>query len=71
MRGGPDGGPFRTDQGNVILDCSFGPIADAEALAAELAAHAGVVEHGLFLGLADALVVARDSGVEVVSRPAR
>jgi ribose 5-phosphate isomerase A len=71
VRGGPAGGTFRTDQGNVILDCTFGPIADAEALAAELATHAGVVEHGLFLGLADALVVARESGVEVISRSER
>ena len=60
---------FRTDQGNLVLDCHFGPIADAEALAAELIAHAGVVEHGLFLGIADAVVVARDSGIEVVNRP--
>jgi ribose 5-phosphate isomerase A len=60
---------FRTDQGNLILDCNFGPIADAESLAAELAGMAGIVEHGLFLGLADALVVARDSGIERLVRP--
>ncbi len=60
---GDPAGPFRTDQGNLILDCAFGPIADAEALAAELASHAGVVEHGLFLGLTAALVVASESGV--------
>jgi ribose 5-phosphate isomerase A len=63
-------GPFRTDQGNLILDCTFGPIADAEALGAELASHAGVVEHGLFLGITDLLVVASESGVEVTERPA-
>jgi ribose 5-phosphate isomerase A len=66
---GDPGGPFRTDQGNLILDCEFGPIADAEALAAELASHAGVVEHGLFLGLTAALVVASESGVAVTERP--
>ena len=66
---GDASGPFRTDQGNLILDCTFGPIADAEALAAELASHAGVVEHGLFLGLTAALVVASESGVEVTERP--
>ncbi|HEY8216566.1 MAG TPA: ribose-5-phosphate isomerase RpiA [Acidimicrobiia bacterium] len=71
LRAGDGAAPFRTDQGNLILDCRFGPIADAEALAAELTTHAGVVEHGLFLGLADALVIARDAGVEVVSRPGR
>jgi ribose 5-phosphate isomerase A len=64
-----DGPPYRTDQGNLILDCHFGPIADTEQLAAELADLAGVVEHGLFLGIADALVVARGSGVELIERP--
>lgn len=45
LRGSDDpSGPFRTDQGNRILDCSFGEIEDAESLAAELAGHAGVVE---------------------------
>jgi ribose 5-phosphate isomerase A len=68
---GTSDGPFRTDQGNLVLDCHFGPIADAETLAAELASHAGVVEHGLFLGLVDALVIARDAGIEVVRRPDR
>ena len=72
VRGGSAATPaYRTDQGNLILDCDFGPIADAEELAAELSALAGVVEHGLFLGIADALVVARESGVDVVDRPAR
>jgi ribose 5-phosphate isomerase A len=61
-------GPFRTDQGNLILDCAFGPIAGAESLGAELASHAGVVEHGLFLGIADALVVASDDGIDVRAR---
>jgi len=64
------GEPYVTDQGNPILDCHFGPIADAESLADELQAMAGVVEHGLFIGLTTALVVARPSGVEVISRPA-
>jgi ribose 5-phosphate isomerase A len=67
---GDPAGPFRTDQGNLILDCAFGPIPDVEALAAVLASHAGVVEHGLFLGLADALVVASESGIEVRARSA-
>src|ERR1051326_3391847 len=56
--------PFRTDQGNFILDCAFGPIADATALARELEARAGIVEHGLFLRLATDLFVATDDGVE-------
>jgi ribose 5-phosphate isomerase A len=65
---GEASGPFRTDQGNLILDCAFGPIADCEALGAELASRAGVVEHGLFLGIADALVVASDAGIDVRAR---
>jgi ribose 5-phosphate isomerase A len=62
-------GPFRTDQGNLIFDCELGPIEDAESLAAELASHAGVVEHGLFLGITSALIVASDAGIEVSERP--
>ena len=58
------GQPFRTDQGNFILDCAFGPIANATALARELDARAGIVEHGLFLRLATDLFVATDDGVE-------
>jgi ribose 5-phosphate isomerase A len=67
LRRAPDGEIVRTDQGNVVLDCHFGPIADVGVLAADLATHAGVVEHGLFLGLTSVLVVAGASGVEVVT----
>ena len=52
------GAPFRTDQGNIILDCAFGPIARLQELAQRLAARAGIVEHGLFLGIATDLIVA-------------
>jgi ribose 5-phosphate isomerase A len=54
---------FMTDQGNLILDCSFGPIADPESLAETLNARTGIVEHGLFLGLATDLIVAHAEGV--------
>jgi ribose 5-phosphate isomerase A len=53
-----------TDSGNMILDCRFGPIADAPALASALSARAGIVEHGLFIGLADDVIVASARGVE-------
>ena len=53
-----DGTPFRTDQGNYILDADFGPIDDPFRLADLLSARAGVVEHGLFLNLATDLLVA-------------
>ena len=53
-----DGTPYRTDQGNYILDADFGPIDDPFALAEALSARAGIVEHGLFLNLATDLLVA-------------
>jgi ribose 5-phosphate isomerase A len=60
----PGGSPVRTDQGNFILDCVTGPIDRPEELAAQLQARAGVVAHGLFLGLATDVIVAGPSGVE-------
>jgi ribose 5-phosphate isomerase A len=59
-----DGTRFVTDSGNMILDCHFGPIADAPELAAALNSRAGIVEHGLFIGLATDLIVAGAGGVE-------
>ncbi len=61
-----DGSPFVTDNGNEILDCSFGKIADPPALARELSVTPGVVEHGLFIGLAKVAVVARGTAVEEI-----
>jgi ribose 5-phosphate isomerase A len=58
-----DGTPFRTDQGNLILDCAFGPIQQPKELAATLDARTGIVEHGLFLGLATEVIVAGADGV--------
>lgn len=63
-----NGAPFRTDGGNVIYDCAFGAIRNAAKLAAALSAVTGVVEHGLFIGLASALVVAGPRGVEIIER---
>lgn len=54
---------FRTDQGNLILDCHFGPIAQPERLAAQIRARAGIVEHGLCLGIADDVIIAGTSGI--------
>jgi len=61
-----DGSPYLTDNGNEILDCSFGKIADPPALAGELSGTPGVVEHGLFIGLAKVAVVARGTAVEEI-----
>ncbi|MGD2215451.1 MAG: ribose-5-phosphate isomerase RpiA [Gemmatimonadales bacterium] len=62
------GEPFVTDQGNWILDARFGPIDKPTALAARLVARAGIVEHGLFLGLATDVIVAGPDGVRCLGR---
>lgn len=56
-------GPFVTDGGHLIIDASFGRIPDARALSDVLHAIPGVVEHGLFLGLADLAVIAGPRGI--------
>lgn len=66
LRAGRDG-PYVTDGGHYILDASFGRIPDAEALASGLARIPGVVEHGLFLNLADAAIIASETGVRVMT----
>lgn len=68
LHAGSDGAPFRTDHGNLVLDCRFGPILDPYALARELEARAGIVAHGLFLGLATDLFVADQDGVRHLRR---
>ena len=57
-------GPVVTDNGNLVLDCDFGAIGDPAALAARLSALPGVVEHGLFVGLADEILVGHEGGVD-------
>jgi ribose 5-phosphate isomerase A len=64
-REGRDGAPFRTDQGNFVLDCAFGPIERPEELAARLEARAGILAHGLFIGLTSELLIAGPTGVEL------
>jgi ribose 5-phosphate isomerase A len=64
LRTRPDGSPYLTDNGNQILDCSFGGIADAWVLALELSNIPGIVEHGLFVGLAKLALVVRGDRVE-------
>jgi ribose 5-phosphate isomerase A len=59
-------GPIVTDNGNLVLDCAFGDIAAPAALADRLAGLPGVVEHGLFVGLVDAIHVGSEDGVEIL-----
>jgi ribose 5-phosphate isomerase A len=61
--------PFVTDGGHYILDCSLGAIADPEELSQILSPIPGVVEHGLFVGVARAAIIARAEGVEVLGDP--
>ncbi|HEX4754217.1 MAG TPA: ribose-5-phosphate isomerase RpiA [Candidatus Dormibacteraeota bacterium] len=63
--------PLRSDNGNLIADGEFGPITDPEGLAARLDAIPGVVGHGLFLGMADLVIVARSDGTLARLEPAR
>ena len=66
----PDGvGPYVTDEGNGILDADFGPIDDVPRLAARLQERAGIVEHGLFVGLTADVLIAGTDGVEHRQRP--
>ncbi len=69
LRRGKDGHVFVTDGGHWILDAALERIADPRALADRLDGIAGVVEHGLFIGLAQTAVIADSSGVRVVERP--
>jgi ribose 5-phosphate isomerase A len=63
-----DGATFRTDSGNVIYDCAFGAIQSAPKLAAAISGVPGVVEHGLFVGIATTLLIAGPGEIEVVNR---
>jgi ribose 5-phosphate isomerase A len=58
-----DGSEYLTDEGNFILDCACGAIPEPEETAAEIRSIVGVVEHGLFLGMAELALVAGDDGV--------
>lgn len=58
--------PFTTDGGHYIIDASFGRIPDPQALGNALLAIPGVVEHGLFIGLADVAVVADADGIKIL-----
>lgn len=69
VRASQAGTPFRTDSGHLILDCAFGEIPDPEALDAMLKLIPGVVENGLFLGIASRAIIASPSGIEIIDAP--
>lgn len=67
VRRATDGEPFRTDEDHYILDCALGPDADPDLLAHELEHVPGVMEHGLFIGMAERALLGRpDGGVDVL-----
>jgi ribose 5-phosphate isomerase A len=63
-----DGAAFKSDSGNLIYDCAFGAITSAAKLAQAIADIPGVIEHGLFLGIATTLLIAHPGEVEVIER---
>jgi len=67
LRGG-EGDPYLTDGGHYIIDASFGRIPDAKALSTALLEVPGVVQHGLFINLATACVIAGEQGIDVITR---
>lgn len=69
LRRGADGAEYVTDGGHLILDCHFGRIDAPEDLASRLTAVPGVVEHGLFIGLATAIVSGGRDGVTILGHP--
>jgi len=68
VRKNADGAPYVTDENNYILDCRFGQIRDADTLARELSEMPGVVEHGLFIGMASVVLFARGSEIVELRR---
>ena len=68
LRRGADDNPYVTDEGHHILDCRFGEIANPSELAGKLRAFPGVVEHGLFIGMAEMALVGKDGGVVQLRR---
>jgi len=68
VRTNADGTPYVTDENNHVLDCRFGQIPDAEGLARQLSEMPGVVEHGLFIGLASIVLFARGSEIVELRR---
>jgi ribose 5-phosphate isomerase A len=68
LRKNNEGSVYTTDQNNFILDCKFGPISDLKDLALKLSQRAGIVEHGLFLGLATEVIVATENEIRHLKR---
>ncbi|MGD8883336.1 MAG: ribose-5-phosphate isomerase RpiA [Desulfobacterales bacterium] len=68
LRKEADGQPYKTDQNNFILDANLGQMAGPDSIAARLDGRAGIVEHGLFLGLASDVIVAAEDSIRHLKR---
>ena len=68
LRTRPDSSPYVTDEHHHILDCHFGQIPDADALARKLSDMPGVMEHGLFIGMASVVLIAKGSEIVELRR---
>ena len=68
LRKGPDGHAFVTDGGHWIIDAALGKIDDPKAMAHALSGIPGVMGHGLFIGLAQTVILAGDDGVKIIER---
>ena len=66
LRMAKDGSPYITDEGNYIFDCHYGEIQDPAAVAHSIKSMTGVVEHGLFLGMASVAIIAGPDGAKVI-----
>jgi ribose 5-phosphate isomerase A len=67
LRIAQNGTPYITDEGNVIFDCNYGSISDPQAVGQAIKSLTGVVEHGLFLGLASVAIIAGESGTKILT----
>jgi ribose 5-phosphate isomerase A len=68
LREDKDHNVYKTDQGNNILDCGFGPIKDPHKLALKLSAKPGIIEHGLFLDMAGIVIIGGKDGLRLLKR---
>jgi ribose 5-phosphate isomerase A len=68
LRRNAEGSPYLTDENNHILDCRFGEMPDPDGVARELSSMPGVVEHGLFIGMASVALFARESEIVELRR---
>jgi len=68
LRKADDGNPYVTDENNYILDANFGIISSPKELAHKLEERAGIVEHGIFIGLVNEVIVASPDGIKSITK---